>query len=427
MPARSTSPKPPRKTVPVPAPEAESPPEHFVRRLENPPIIAILGAGPAGLEAALYARRLGLKTLLFEQDMEVAADIRPWAHVSMWTPWGDNRTPLGELALREDTRGRFALPQARLYPTGADFRSRYLEPLAHVLGDTLHTETRVVAVGRSFMFPDEHAEQPDARRTRRFRLLTRTPRDERIFAADYVLDTTGITHSPRWIGSGGLPALGEMGSRGHIFSRIPDIFGRDRIHFLGKRTLLVGDGPSAATCAVALRELLDKDPPASLLWVTKSRDLLPLAVFPHDPMPRRDLMLKKANLLAASEHPRLEYLPATQVEAVQHSLADNRFLVTLQVGHVTRRMKVDSVIAAVGSRTDTATFERALHPAEPGWFVLGSKANACAGRDFTLSTLRAQIRDTFQQICSDPDLDLYAQATNALAAQARLAADPQEN
>jgi len=426
MPARPTSPKSAVQSPSVPVPEAQSLPEHIVRRMENPPIVAVLGAGPAGLEAALYARRLGFKTLLFERDSAVAPDVRPWAHVSMFTPWRDNRTPLGEIALREYGRGRFVLPQSRLYPTGADFLSRYLEPLGHVLGDTLHTDTRVVAVGRSFLFPDEHAEQPEARQTRRFRLLTRTPRDERLFAADYVLDTTGVTHSPRWMGSGGLPALGEMGSRGHIFTRIPDIGGRDRIHFLGKRTLLVGDGPSAAACAVALAGLLDKDPPASLVWVSKTRDLLPLAVVPHDPLPRRDLLMKKANLLAVNGHPRLEYLPTTQVEAVQHSLAEGRFTVTLQVNHVTRRLKVDSVIAAVGSRTDTSTFERALHPAEPGWFVLGSKAAACAGRDFLLSTLRAQIRDTFRQICSDPDLDLYAQADAALAAQARLAADPQD-
>ncbi len=425
MPSRSIPPKSTRTPTIAPPPEAEQPPAHYVRRMDNPPIVAVLGAGPAGLEAALYARRLGLKTLLFERDAAVAPEVRAWAHVSMFTPWRDNRTPLGEIALRENAYGRFVVPQSRLYPTGADLLSRYLEPLAHILGDTLHVDTRVVAVGRSFLFPDEHDDEPEARQARRFRLLTRTPRDERIFTADYVLDTTGVTHTPRWMGSGGLPALGEMGSRGHIFTRIPDIGGRDRIHFLGKRTLLVGDGPSAAACAVTLAELLDKDPPASLVWVSKTRDLLPLAVVAHDPLPRRDLLMKKANLLAANGHPRLEYLPTTQVEAVQHSLADGRFTVTLQVNHITRRLKVDSVVAAVGSRTDVSTFERALHPAEPGWFVLGSKANACAGRDFTLSHLRTQIRDTFQQICSDPDLDLYAQAEHALAAQARLAADTQ--
>ena len=410
--------------ISVPTSDTQNLPAYRLRQMENPPCVAILGAGPAGLEAALYARRLGFKTLLFERDPLVAAEVRRWAHVPMWTPWADNQTPLGEIALRENARGRFALPRPQIYPTGGEYLLRYLEPLARLLGDSLHADTRVVAVGRAFMFPDEHADQPQTRQTRRFRLLTRSPREERVFNADFVLDTTGVTHSPRWVGPGGLPAVGEMGSRGHFFTHIPDIAGRDRIHFLGKRTLLVGDGPSAATCAVALGELLDKDPPASLEWETKTRDLLPLTFAPYDTLPRRDLLVKKANLLAVNGHARLEYLPTTQVEAVQHSLADSRFTVTLQVDHVTRRLKVDAVIAAVGSRTDTHTFERALHPAEPGLFVLGSKAGPCAGQDFALSQLRAQIRDTFREICSEPDLDLYAQAADALAAQARLAQDP---
>lgn len=407
----------PQTTPPVPL---SAPPP------QDPPCVAILGAGPAGLEAALYARRLGCKTLLFERDPLPAPEVRAWAHVSMFTPWAANTTPLGLLAAGEDLRGRGALPAPAVHPTGADFLARYLEPLARALGDTLHADTRVVAVGRSFLFPSDHADQPGLRQARRFRLLTRTPRDERVFGADYVIDTTGITHTPRWIGSGGLPALGEMGSRDRIFTRIPDIEGRDRIHFLGKRTLLVGDGPSAATCAVALAALLDKDPPASLVWVAKSPDLLPLALVARDTLPRRDLLLKKANLLAANGHPRLEFLPGTQVEGVQHALADSKFLVTLQVGPTTRRIKVDSVIAAVGSRADTCTFERALRPDEPGWFVLGSKASACAGRDFGLAGLRDQVRDTFCAIMADPGLDLYAPAAEALAAQARLANDPQD-
>lgn len=402
-------------------------PAYRRERQNQPPCVAILGAGPVGLEAALYARRLGLKTLLFEREPAVAADVRAWAHVSMFTHWEDVRTPLGELALREaarDARRPPALPRPALYPTGGQFVEKYLEPLARLLGDSLHLETRIAALGRSYLFPQEHDDDPQARQTRRFRLLTRSPREERIFTADYVLDASGVTHSPRWMGVGGLPALGEMGSRGHIFYHIPDIGGRDRIHFLGKRVLLVGDGPSAATSATLLAKLLDKDPPATLLWVSKTHAALPVPVVPRDPLPRRDVLLKKANLLAVQgKHPRLEYLPTTQVEAVDYSLSSGRFQVTLQVDHVTRRVMVDSVIANVGSRSDGHTFERALHPAEPGLFTLGSKAAACDHQDFLLPMARAQIRDAFQVICADPSLDLYAQATDALGAQARLSRD----
>lgn len=400
-------------------------PDYRIRREQEPISVAIIGAGPSGLEAALYARRLGYKVLLFEREAEIGAGIRSWQHVSMFTHWDSNRTPLGELALREaahDAKRKPALPRATLYPTGGEYLARYLEPLAELMGDSLHLETRVMAIGRSYMFPDEHSAKPEERQARRFRLLTRSPRDERIFTADFVFDCTGTAHAPHWMGAGGLPALGEMGGRGTIFHTIPDILGRDRIHFLGKRTLLVGNGTSAATCAVLLSELLDKEPPATLVWITRSRDELPVPIVPSDPLPRRDTTIKKANLLVINAHPRLEYLPVTQLEAVQHSLQTGRYQVTLQVNHVTRRLAFDSIIAAVGCRTDLPTFEHVLHPAEPGLYVLGAKASPA---DFYLTGLREPIRDAFRAIASDPDLDLYAQSYAALHAQARLSRDPQ--
>ncbi len=52
------------------------------------------------------------------------------------------------------------LPAGRLYPTGGEFVRLYLEPLARLLGGAILTETRVVALGRSYLFPDDHADQP---------------------------------------------------------------------------------------------------------------------------------------------------------------------------------------------------------------------------------------------------------------------------
>ncbi len=404
--------------MPDPAAAPDTLPAHRLRRASEPKRVAIIGSGPAGLEAALYSLRLGCKTWVFEREAEAAPDVRKWAHVSMFTPWASNRTPLGELMLAEAARARDQsprpLPAPSLYPTGGELIDDYLEPLAGMLGGALLLETRVVGVGRSYLFPDERAEDPSQRETRRFRLLTRSPREERIFTADYVVDASGVTHSPRWMGVGGLPALGEMGGRGHVFTHIPDILGRDRIHFLGKRTLLVGDGASAATSAVWLSELLDKDPPASFVWAVKSSDALAVPLVPSDPLSRRDVLLKKANLLAASGHQGVEFLRKTQVEAVQYALATGRFQVTLQVDHVTRRMAFDAVIANVGFRAAPLTFERALRGEEPGFFALGARAFPADAAAIAAS--HAQIRDAFRTISGDMELDLYAQARRELGA-----------
>jgi len=391
-------------------------PGHRVRRQQEPPRAAIIGGGPLGIEAAHYAARLGHTVWLFEREARIASDVRPWAHVNMFSPWQHLRSSLGELLLRENVMLEKIrvpkFPPGRVYPTGGQFADLYLEPLAKLLEGSVLRETRVVAVGRSYMFPDEHAEEPEKRTARRFRILARSPLEERIYTADYVIDATGSPTS-RWLGVGGLPALGEMGSRGHIFYRIPDVLGHDRIHFLGKKTLLVGSGSSAAETAVAVAEIMERDPQGSLLWVTQSRSELPCPIIPGDPLLRRDLLHKKANLLVHNGHPWLEYLPVTQVEAVQHSLATGRFQITLQVNHETRRLSVDTVVANVGSRLDSQTFERSLHPQEPGFYQIGAKVSPSSS-DFLITEGRSQIQEVFRQITERPELDLYAEAENAL-------------
>lgn len=391
---------------------------HRRKRLEEPPRTAIIGGGPLGLEAALYAKTLGHTVFLFEREPEIAPDVRAWGHVTMFTDWQSSRSALGELALREDVAAKNRefgkLPAPGLHLNGERFRDRYLKPLAALLGTSVHLETRVAAAGRSFLFAGDHADAPEKRINRRFRILTRTPLDERIFTADYLLDAAGITHTARWAGAGGLPAMGEMGSFRQMFHRVPDILGRDRIHFLGKRVLLVGDGASAATVAAALAEVHALNPETSVLWVNPTRSALPLQIIPNDPLTLRDTLLKKANLLVETKAPGFEYSPVTQIEAIQYSLAHNRFNVTLQVNHETQRLTFDAVVACVGYRRDVQTWERALHPQEIGLYTLGEKVSLPG--DFFLETGRAQIRDIFREITTQPDLDLYADAEQKLAA-----------
>ncbi len=386
------------------------------KRLEEPPRALVLGGGPLGLEAALYASRLGHSVTLFEQGTEIAPQVRTWAHVSMFTPWASLRSSLGELAIKEAIRdGKVTVdkfPEGRLYPLGGEFVDYYLDPVAHLLGKNIHRETRAVSLGRSYLFPNEHAEDPEKRAARRFRLLTRSPLEEKIYTGDYILDATGITRSPRWMGAGGMPALGEMGSFRPIFHVLPDIKGRDRIHFRSKTTLLVGSGTSAASAAVLLAEVAAREPHGQVIWVSPSRDPLPVSVIPGDLLTRRDTMIKKANLLVTNSHPQVRYSPVTQIDAVRHSLANNCFHVTLQVNHETKRLTVDSVVSLVGYRHDAPSYERVLAPEETGVYIIGEQP-APPG-DFLLSLGRTQIRDAFRAITGDAELDLYAQAVETL-------------
>jgi hypothetical protein len=371
--------------------------------------VAIIGAGPLGIEAAHYGLRAGLSVRVFERDTEIASTIRQWNHLPLFTPWGSNRTPLGEIVLQER---QIALPRPALYHTGADLVHLYLHPLAEALPKgVLETDTRVVGVARSYTFKDELASDPKSRAERRFRMLTRRGGngEERVWSADFVLDCSGGGRVPAWVGASGLPAIGELGCCNRFFHFPPDIRGRDRIHFLGKSTLLVGDGPSAATSAVALSDLRKIHEQTAFAWAVRTRAEMPFTTIPADPLPRRDLLYKKANLLVKKGAPGMIFLPNTQVDSVRYLIDKKKFYITLQVGRDTRRIVFDSVIANVGTRPQ-GSYQRELIPGEMNFFAIGGMTRRPDGSDFLLSDGHRQILEAYQAITGNPTLDLYAPA-----------------
>ena len=96
------------------------------------PRIAVLGAGPIGLEAALYARSLQLPVTVYERA-RVGEHLRRWGHVRLFSPFGMNVTPLGRAALLADNARR-DFPADADCVTGREHVARYLEPLAQSAG-----------------------------------------------------------------------------------------------------------------------------------------------------------------------------------------------------------------------------------------------------------------------------------------------------
>src|SRR5688572_26587388 len=96
--------------------------------------VAVLGAGPVGLEAALYARRLDLDVTVYERG-RVAEHWQRFGHVRLFSPFGMNATPLGRAALR-----RHDLPADADCVTAKQHFEAYLQPLSQTdeLRDRLH-------------------------------------------------------------------------------------------------------------------------------------------------------------------------------------------------------------------------------------------------------------------------------------------------
>jgi len=77
--------------------------------------IAILGAGPIGLETALYARYLGYPVQLFERGESATANVLAWGHVHLFTPARMNISPLGVAALQaQDPKWQCPIPEGLL-------------------------------------------------------------------------------------------------------------------------------------------------------------------------------------------------------------------------------------------------------------------------------------------------------------------------
>lgn len=403
--------------------------------------IAIIGAGPIGLEAALYAATLGHDAVVFERG-EVGASIRSWGFVTMFSPWFLNGSSLALRALRQNDDA-WTPPDPDACPTGREYVERHLLPLGRLpaLRDRIRVRMEVLAVGREGLLKGDLI--ADARRGEHpFRLLVRDADGrERIHHADIVLDTSGTYGNHNHLGAGGIPAPGEHASKGRISYKLEDILGGARSQYEGKRILLIGGGYSAATTAVAFETLIRETSGVSLLWATRSEDEVPYRAIPDDRLPNRAALIAAANRIASGACPGIAYRHPVSIESIRPE--KDGLNVSLRTnGHVQEAV-VDRIIGNVGYGPDNAIYrELQVHECyasfgpidlaasllaasssldclaqtsagpdilknpEPGFYILGAKSY---GRNsaFLIRLGLEQIRDVFTLIAGDPGLDLY--------------------
>lgn len=420
--------------------------------VETPATVAILGAGPIGLEAALYARFLGYDVIIFDRG-RIAENVRRWGHVRMFSPFGLNRSPLGLAALAAHDAA-FAPPADDALLTGGEWVARYLEPLSQtdLLADRIREHTTVIAVGRQSLRKGELVGRED-RADSPFRILLRDASGaEQQQLADVVIDTTGVFATPNWLGPGGAPAIGEIAARADIEYDLPDVLGADRERFGGRHTLLVGSGHSAATTIVALAQLAREAAGTRVTWVVRrgepddSGDATaqsipaPVRVLENDRLPQRRELCEAANRCAAAGNGAIEFLAGTAVESIAR---DGRQFVIELSGRSAGQRAFDNLVANVGYRGDPSLFDelqvhlcyasggpmklaaallgqasadcldqtacgpQSLLNSEPNFYILGAKSYA-RSPSFLVSVGLQQIRELFSLIAGRENLDLYA-------------------
>jgi len=379
--------------------------------------LAVLGAGPIGIEAALYAKSAGFAVALYEQG-QIGEFVNRWGFVRLFTPFGMNSTALGKRTLLREQHD-LDLPSDTDMLTGREYRDKYLIPLAEstVLKPCIHLQTTIVSIGRTGW---RKGDPPtDSRKALPpFRILFReTSGVERFDTADVVLDCTGTYARPNWVGDGGIPAAGEIAARQQTSYWLDDVRGARQAHYAGKSVALIGSGYSAGNSISELATLALDQQATWIIWLTHGPRSQPLPRIANDPLRERDRLATKANHLAMRCDGNLEYHPQAQIDELVSHGADKGYRVAARVAGKPMTWEVERVIANVGYRPDVAlTAElRVSEPRgqfttdEPGYFILGAKSH---GRDsnFFIRDGHEQIRQAIALALGNPRLDLYSAA-----------------
>ncbi len=226
--------------------------------------VVVIGAGPIGLAAAAHLREVGLEPLVLEAGPEVGAAMLEWGHIRTFTPWQYIVDGAAEKLL---VPTGWTSP-AGGPPTGAEIVEQYLRPLAAALGsETVHTGSRVIAVSRSGLDKSRTTGRGDRPFVVRIAEDAGAVRD---VLARAVIDASGTWEQPNPLGASGLPAIGEREASQVMVGPLPDVLGRDRERFAGRRTLVVGLGHSAANTLLNLAALAEQEPDTEIVWAIRA-------------------------------------------------------------------------------------------------------------------------------------------------------------
>jgi thioredoxin reductase len=403
------------------------------------PRIAILGAGPIGLEAGLYAQHLKLPFTIYEQG-RVGEHVWRWGHVKLFSPFGMNATPLGRKAIRAgDSEHEFPADDACV--SGREHVERYLKPLSEILDEQIKTETRVINVARVGYFKQDGV--GDATRAKQpFLLLVREKNLDRYEEADVVLDCTGTYSHHRWLGPSGIPAIGETQAEPHIAYQLVDVLGDAKKDYLNKSVLVVGAGYSAATTVNSLAKLAQEHNTTWVTWITRTAQTQPLRRIANDPLRERDRLAVEANNLATRSDANVEFRANTFVEAIEPQFNNQSFRVTLRTAGQKKTLDVEKIVANVGYTPDRAIYRElqihecyasfgpmklaaalsgskgqdcmkqicqgpdSLRNPEPNFYILGAKSYG-RNAQFLMRVGFEQVRDVFTLITGTAGLDLY--------------------
>lgn len=425
--------------------------------IDAPATIAIIGAGPIGIETALYARFLGYDVAIFERD-EIGSSVKALGGLPMLTPFSLSCSPLGISAISTNDPGH-VLPDLHKTISYQTWLDGYLRPLAKtdLLSDCFRLRTRVISIGKESYFKQDQVSYDERFEELFWLLIEEESGEQSYFECDIVIDCCGLTSEQQGFGPGGLPVLGESSIKLEPTdgsTRFPYFCStttrRGKIEFsqfdfntlAGRNIGLVGDSYLAWFCASKLASLKDKVEATNIHWIKRQlpannvSSAMELSVEgSNDVMPERYRLQQEANRWL--ENSLITWHTNSQVYSI--GMEEDAWKIKL-CGAETVELKLDALFSFGRSQPDwklssnlqlelsgsydsprnlesalksvdlrTLTMESSsdsLVTSEPNYYVLGSKSFGRAA-DFFFHFGLMQILDLFKLINDRESLDLY--------------------
>jgi len=319
--------------------------------------VAVIGAGPIGMAAAAHLLERGFAPIVLEAGESVAANFESFRHVQLFSPWRYNLDPAARRLL-EPTGWK--APELDFLPTAGAMVDRYLAPLSRLpaLASAIRYSHRVLDVSREGFDKVKSRGRDEAP----FVIRAQSPEGVREIRAWGVIDASGSWGKPNPLGANGLPAVGEIEAAARIRYGMPDILGRERDRYAGKRVLVAGAGHSAAGNLLALAKLSEMVSDTSIVWTIRGHNFA--RIFgggENDGLAARGALGKRLEALAQSR--RLEVVADFRTFEVMSSRASQRDegagtkLTVLGYGldnEVRSIEDIDEIIVSAGGRPDLA-------------------------------------------------------------------------
>ena len=306
--------------------------------------VAIIGAGPIGLAAAANLVERGIDFVVFEAGDGIAASVRAWGHVRLFSPWKHLVDPASRRLLEEHG---WELPDPERAPTGLELVEKYVAPLAEVdeISSRIRLGVEVLGVSRVGM----DRTRTRARAATPFAVRTRT-RDGEVedVPARAVIDASGTYLSPNPLSSSGLELLGMSDVADVVTAALPDVLGRDRALFAGRHTTVVGAGHSAANTLLALADLAREEPGTTVTWLIRNTQAVRVSASADDELADRARLGSRVDQAVADS--RITVLDGFEIIRARRA-AEGVELVGRRGGDVVTH-RTDLVVNATGFRPD---------------------------------------------------------------------------